>query len=150
CNWNGRARRQAAIHSHSVSDSYFAQREASVDRNVSRDVDMIMTDESPIYPAAIDSGFADKRRMVPHNKTYGIGTIHTNTIESAFSLLKRGLIGSYHKVSIKHLHRYLSEFSYRFNRRDDQQQLFADTTKNLLNAKTLAYKRLTASQVSDS
>jgi hypothetical protein len=44
------------------------------------------------------------------------GIIHTNTIENAFSLIKRGIIGNFHKVSIKHLYRYLNEFQYRFNR----------------------------------
>jgi len=114
-----------------------------VDSNVSREVDTIMTDESPIYPFAIDAEFSAKRQMVPHNRTYGIGPVHTNTIESAFSLLKRGLIGSYHKVSIKHLHRYLTEFSYRFNRREMQSELFAETTKNLLNGERLPYNKLT-------
>jgi hypothetical protein len=42
---------------------------------------------------------------------YVQGMIHTNTVESAFSLLKRGIVGNFHKVSIKHLQRYLNEFS---------------------------------------
>jgi len=81
---------------------------------------------------------------------YVRGDIHTNTIENFWSLLKRGIIGSYHKVSIKHLDRYLAEFTYRFNRRDEQEQPFAMTAKNLLNGKNLSYKTLTASQVSES
>ena len=81
---------------------------------------------------------------------YVRGDVHTNSIENFWSLLKRGIIGSYHKVSIKHLERYLAEFTYRFNRREEQEQLFAQTTKNLLNGKTLQYKTLTASELSAS
>jgi len=81
---------------------------------------------------------------------YVRGDVHTNSIENFWSLLKRGIIGSYHKVSIKHLERYLAEFTYRFNRRQEQEQLFAETTKNLLKGKTLQYKALTASELSAS
>lgn len=42
-----------------------------------------------------------------------------DAVKSAFSLLKRGIVGNFHKVSIKHLQRYLNEFTYRFNRRKD-------------------------------
>ena len=43
--------------------------------------------------------------------------IHTNTIEGVFSLLKRGIYGTYHQVGSHHLHRYLSEFDFRYNAR---------------------------------
>lgn len=43
--------------------------------------------------------------------------VHTNTAEGFFSLLKRGLNGTFHAVSPKHLHRYLSEFQFRYNSR---------------------------------
>ena len=45
------------------------------------------------------------------------GNFHTNTIEGYFSLLKRGIIGIYHQVSVKHLDRYCDEFTYRYNTR---------------------------------
>ncbi|MBS1767623.1 MAG: IS1595 family transposase [Acidobacteria bacterium] len=45
--------------------------------------------------------------------------IHTNTIEGFFSLLKRGLHGTYHAVSKQHLHRYLAEFAFRYNTRSE-------------------------------
>ena len=44
--------------------------------------------------------------------------VHTNTVESKFSLLKRGIIGTFHQVSKKHLPLYLAEFDHRFNHRD--------------------------------
>ncbi len=55
-------------------------------------------------------------------------TIHTNTIEGVFSLLKRGIIGTYHQVGKHHLHRYLSEFDFRYNARkisDSERALLA-------------------------
>ena len=48
-------------------------------------------------------------------KEYVRGIVHTNSIESFWNILKRGIIGSYHKVSVKWLPRYLNEFCYRFS-----------------------------------
>ncbi len=45
--------------------------------------------------------------------------VHTNNVESKFSLLKRGLVGTFHQVSKKHLPLYLAEFDHRFNHRKD-------------------------------
>lgn len=44
--------------------------------------------------------------------------VHTNTIEGSFALLKRGVTGTFHSISKKHLHRYLSEFEFRYNTRN--------------------------------
>jgi ISXO2-like transposase domain len=44
--------------------------------------------------------------------------IHTNTAEGFFSILKRGIVGTFHHVSKRHLHRYLSEFDFRYHARD--------------------------------
>jgi len=81
--------------------------------------------------------------MIDHIRTYGEGENHTNTVESAFSLLKKGVYGTFHKVSIKHLGRYCNEFSYRFNRRGIQNQMFDETLKRLVNGKPLPFKILT-------
>ena len=67
-------------------------------------------------------GYNRMKKILPHlrinhSETYCIGEIHTNTIESFWSLLKRGIIGQYHKVSERYLPLYIKEFSYRFNRR---------------------------------
>lgn len=56
-------------------------------------------------------------KIVNHLDVFVDGDAHTNTAESAFSLLKRGIMGSYHHVSPAHLPRYLAEFDFRFNRR---------------------------------
>jgi hypothetical protein len=85
-------------------------------------------------------------RMINHIKSYGEGLNHTNTIENAFSLLKRGVYGTFHQVSIKHLGRYCNEFSYRFNRRRMQAEMFNATVKQLTHGKALRFKTLIASE----
>jgi transposase-like protein len=107
------------------------------------------TDEHPTYAIIGKRRFEGKHRAINHSRTYAIGDLHTNTIENAFSLLKRGIYGTFHKVSIKHLGRYCEEFSYRFNRRSEQAQMFDATLKGLLREKQLPFKTLTASEISD-
>ena len=46
-----------------------------------------------------------------------MGDIHANTVESVFSLPKRGIMGTWHRISAKHLPAYLEEVEFRFNRR---------------------------------
>ena len=69
------------------------------------------------------------------------GNVHTNNIESVWSLLKRSIIGSYHKVSTKHLDAYLDELEWRFNNRENP-YLFRDTLLRLLGCPGLEYKAL--------
>ena len=70
-------------------------------------------------------------------------TSHTNTVESAFSLLKRGIMGSWHKISAKHLQAYLDEMTFRFDRRN-RSDLFIDTLRHMVTADPLTFEQLTA------
>ena len=100
----------------------------------------LMTDEYAGYDAV---GKDYDHTKVAHSKLQFVeGLTHTNSIENFWSLLKRGLVGPFHKVSEKHLDRYLDEFTYRFNGRDDG-QLFQRTLRNLVNGKTLTFEQLT-------
>lgn len=76
----------------------------------------VMTDESPVYPRLL-SGMS--HGTVNHSAEEYVRAHfwHTNTVESYFSVLKRGLIGTYHHVSPAHLHRYAIEFDFRHNER---------------------------------
>lgn len=117
--------------------------EAFVTKNVIMDAKMICTDQHLVYPIALRN-FEGAHETVNHIVgEYVRGNIHTNTIESAFSLFKRGLIGNFHKVSIKHLQRYLDEFSYRFNARTDA-DAFIKTVRKLAGFKPLPFASLTA------
>jgi transposase-like protein len=100
----------------------------------------LMTDQFPGYKE-IGQDY-EHSAVKHHKKEYVRGDTHTNSIENFWSLFKRGLVGSFHKVSEKHLDRYLDEFTYRFNNRDDG-QLFTLTLRNLLEGKTLSFDKLT-------
>jgi transposase-like protein len=71
--------------------------------------------------------------------------VHTNTVEGVWSLMKRSIVGSYHQLSVKHLHAYLDEMAFRFNNRDNR-FMFRDTLLRLLSAESLKYSELVASQ----
>jgi transposase-like protein len=105
----------------------------AVHANVSPDADLVCTDEFAAYKTLGREGF--KHEAVKHIalewvRPSEIGPIHTNSIENFWSLFKRGLVGSFHQVSRKHLPRYLDEFSYRFSNR--AADLFTMTTTGLL------------------
>jgi hypothetical protein len=68
-------------------------------------------------------------------------SIHTNSIENFWSLFNRGVVGSFHKVSVKHLSRYLDEFTFRFNNRKAE-DLFALVMLNLVMATGINYADL--------
>jgi len=102
-----------------------------------------MTDDLPAYQKAVGG---HKHETVNHSaKEYvRLGTdIHTNTVENAFSLLKRGIIGSWHKISAKHLPAYLAEMEFRFNRRK-RSDLFMDTLRHMITADPMTFAQLTA------
>ena len=77
----------------------------------------VHTDGFSSYLWLDSSEYAHK--AVNHRKTYVDGPIHVNGVENIWSLLKRAVMGVYHKISAKYLPLYLNEFSFRFNHRDD-------------------------------
>ena len=105
-----------------------------------------MTDEFSAYPMAIAKAekWGVEHKTVNHSKgIYVNGDITTNGIESAFSLLKRGIVGTWHRLSAKHLEAYLNEMTFRFNRRKNS-DLFVDTLKHMITADPLTFEELTA------
>ena|ERR1035437_286065 len=86
-----------------------------VRKTVSDKVDLVATDEHSGYRLL---KWAMPHEVVKHSKgEYVRGEVHTNNMESFWSLLKRGVVGTYHNVSKKYLPLYLAEFSFRFNNR---------------------------------
>jgi transposase-like protein len=116
-----------------------------IEENIRKEVEVLVTDDFMSYPAAMRKANvgADIHKTVNHSTgEYVAGNIHTNTVENAFSLFKRGIMGTWHKLSAKHLPSYLDEMCFRFNRRNDE-DLFIDTLRHMITAPTLPYKKLT-------
>jgi transposase-like protein len=128
-----------------AEDAKSATVQAIVKANVGSHVEVVMTDQSAIYPWALNHMDTGKHKTVNHTRQYAHGDVHTNTVESAFSLLKRGIVGTWHKVDAKHLPAYLDEMCFRFNNRKNP-YLFRDTIIKLIQTPNLEYKELTAQQ----
>lgn len=114
-----------------------------VSENISEDVEVIFTDDHVANIVAMRKAGRTNHKTINHSKgSYVVGDIHTNTVESAFSLLKRGIVGTWHRVSAKHLASYLEEMSFRFNRRKNS-DLFLDTLRHMVTAPVLTFHKLT-------
>src|SRR6266403_1975266 len=112
--------------------------------NISEDVEVIFTDDHSANEAAMRKANRTNHKKINHSSgVYVMGDIHTNTVESAFSLLKRGIMGTWHRISAKHLPAYLEEMEFRFNRRK-RSDLFVDTLHHMVTASTLTFQKLTA------
>jgi transposase-like protein len=117
-----------------------------IKENVSKDVEVIFTDDFASYPYAMERAGIPRTRhkTINHSKKiYVFGDIHTNTIENAFSLFKRGVRGTWHHISAKHLASYLEEMCFRFNNRKNP-YLFRDTIIRLIESPNVEYKTLTS------
>lgn len=114
---------------------------AFIKANVSDEAEAIMTDEWPAYRGCGDED--TRHETVNHRqKEWVRGECHTNTVENAWSLFKRSIVGAYHQISEKHIERYLDEFEFRFNNRNNP-YLFRDTLLRLIASENLEYKELT-------
>ncbi|HEY0263529.1 MAG TPA: IS1595 family transposase [Granulicella sp.] len=127
----------------------------AVDRNSLMNLRKTYAKVDPETPTVVTDGKQLYRGVVPRKK-HRVG-VHkqelkdknwtsTHTVENAFSLFKRGIIGNYHRLSVEHLNRYLHEFCWRYNRRRMQPWLFQMTLTNMLIRKPLPYKMLTNQQ----
>lgn len=113
-----------------------------LDRNVCKSAHL-MTDEHSGY---VPAGKLQARHgFTKHSKKqYVDGDVHSNTVESSFSLLKRGLIGTFHHVGEQHLQRYVTEFDFRWNHRKTTDKERADTLLIGVGGKRLQYRRIDA------
>jgi transposase-like protein len=131
---NGRARsfHVANIHGNNVRGALVA----NVDR-----ASTLMTDDARFY-WAIGREFASHGRVMhaAHQFSKGDG-VHSNTAENFFSILKRGVIGTYHHWSEAHMHRYLAEFDFRYSTKDLSDRERADISLKGIGGKRLTYRR---------
>jgi len=99
----------------------------------------LMTDESVVYPK-IGEEYAGHGTVNHSADEYVRGSFwYTNSVESYFALLKRGMMGSFHNVSEHHLYRYLAEFDFRHNHRKASDKERADALLRGAKGKRLMY-----------
>jgi transposase-like protein len=103
----------------------------------------VHTDESALY-RPLYKLFAKHETVKHRAREYSRGDVTTNTVESYFAILKRGLVGTFHHVGEQHLHRYMKEFDFRYNTRsalgvEDAER--ADLALKGISGKRLTYRR---------
>jgi transposase-like protein len=104
----------------------------------------LMTDDGVGYRWKFDN-FASHDRINHSKGEYVRGKVHTNTVEGFFSILRRGLYGTYQHVSEAHLHRYLNEFDFRYNHREalgEDDSVRAALTVRNAKGRRLTYRRI--------
>lgn len=105
----------------------------------------VYTDEAPVY-RSLPKDYVHE--FVNHMESYVRGNVHTNGLENFWSLLKRGLNGTYIAVEPFHLHRYLDEQMFRYNNRKDKDgQKLTDAERFKVALSQIVGKRLTFAEV---
>lgn len=108
-------------------------------RNVADEAETIYTDELKRY-----IGLGACHETVAHSRDeWVVGDVHTNSVEGVWSLFKRSIFGTFHKMSVKHMDRYLEEMEWRFNNRDNP-HIFRDTLARIMHTDPLQYRELVA------
>lgn len=108
-------------------------------KHISPDANL-MTDEHGGY-YQVGKEFASHEIVTHSKREYVRGNTHTNTVEASFSLLKRGLVGTFHHVGEQHLQRYCHEFDFRWNYRSANG--YEDTERADMILRGITGKRLT-------
>jgi hypothetical protein len=137
----GIAERGGSIHMQIIRDRSVSSIAPVLNDKLAKDTKQVVTDQLGTYAQIIPE---DMHKRTSHkeelnNKNW----TSTQTVENAFSLFKRGIVGNYHWLSPWHLDRYLREFCWRYNRRGVQPWMFEMALTNLVNRKPLPYKELT-------
>jgi len=104
----------------------------------------LRTDDARFYNG-IGSEFASHKTTIHSIREFARpGGVHSNTAENFFSILKRGVVGTYHHMSATHMHRYLAEFDLRYSTRDKTDgERAADILKGMV-GRRLTYRRTDA------
>jgi transposase-like protein len=139
----GIRQRGGALRLFHVQDATSGTLAKYIRQNISKDVEVFLTDEWTAYgPAVTMTMPVTRHKTINHSsRVYVQGDVHTNTVESAFSLLKRGIVGTWHSISAKHLQAYLDEMTFRFDRRK-RPDLWLDTLRHMVTADPLTFENL--------
>jgi transposase-like protein len=105
---------------------------------------IVCTDAFPSYEKMAEDY---KHKVIDHAVAYAHGAVHTNGMENYWSLLKRGIKGTYVSVEPFHLFRYLDEQAFRFNNRGNKENPISDGERFTLALSQIAGRRLTFAQV---
>ena len=111
----GAIRRKGNVIARVIDNVKQSTLEAFVNEAVSEKVSLLCTDQWVGYKhlsATFPHGTVDHAK-----RQYVVGAVHTQTIEGFWSIFKRGIVGSFHKVSAKYLPLYVAEFQFRYNNR---------------------------------
>jgi transposase-like protein len=122
----GAVRRKGNVIARVVANVQAVTLEGFVREAVSNKVSLLVTDQWV--------GYKHLNKEFPHatidhaRGEYVVGAVHTNTIEGFWSLIKRGMVGTFHKVSKKYLPLYVAEFQFRYNNRQNA-DIFGDAIR---------------------
>lgn len=113
---------------------------AALVTNVDR-ASTLMTDEAHHYKA-VGREFGKHGHLLHAGRQYASGEVHSNSAENFFSILKRGVIGTYHHWSAAHMHRYLAEFSLRYSTKNATDGDRAASILKGMEGRRLTYRRI--------
>lgn len=116
----GFVERSGKVHCEAIKDVTSKTILALAQKHLGKGIEAVYTDDYRSYNI-LKTLFPHK--SINHQITFVDGDVHTNGIENFWSLLKRGVIGIFHKISAKHLNLYLDEFMFRFNNRHNGDML---------------------------
>jgi len=134
----GLLERHGEVRAHVLGDTKRPTLQAHVNKIVEAG-SQLYTDSHPSY-FGLEANFI--HQMIDHAESYVEGNVHTNGIENFWSLLKRGLKGTYISVEPFHLFRYLDEQVFRFNKRKGTDADRFSELVSLITGKRLEYKHL--------
>jgi transposase-like protein len=144
--------REGAVRSFHVADVTGKTLKPILKAQVAADTHL-MTDNAGQYRGEVRGQFLSHETVNHAAKQYSKKSryakghnAHTNTVESFFGLLKRGLIGTYHHVSEQHLQKYCTEFDFRFTHRKATDEQRANAALAQIGGKRLTYRRTHAGQ----
>ena len=113
-----------------------------VNRTVADEAEAIYTDELKSH-IGLETDARPHETVNHSEEEWVVGDVHTNSVEGVWSLFKRSIVGSFHKMSVKHMDRYLEELEFRFNNRANP-YIFRDTLARIVRTSPLEYRRLVA------
>ena len=138
----GAIQRNGAIRLERIPDTKRQTLHDFIARTVKDEAEAIYTDELASYLGIEDHN--TRHETVNHSiEEWAVGDVHTNSIEGVWSLFKRSIIGAFHKVSAKHIDRYLDELEWRFSNRGND-HIFVHTLRRIVNTEHLTYQALVA------